>query len=97
MEKRVAYTVSFACKPYDLNDVKSAAHCHSERQRVVIAETVNMSTAQYDAFTKSFSRSTEWLDGKGGRKGSLLVKAPGRASLVVNPEGYDYARYVALA
>nr|CUV31814.1 conserved protein of unknown function [Ralstonia solanacearum] len=45
--------------------------------------------------------SRDWLRGKGGgRLGSYFcieVTAPGRLTLYVNPEGSDYARYVARA
>ena len=99
MEKRVSYFVAFVCKPYDLNEVKAVA-AHSlplEHQHNIIAETVLLSAAEYDSFVNDFFQPLSWLNGKGGRAGSVLVKAPGRASLVVNPEGYNYARYVALA
>lgn len=91
--------VAFARKPYALDDViNTAAHARpSDRERVTIADVVKLTAAQYDAFTADFNQELSWLTGKGGVTGSLLVQAPGRRSLVVNPEGYDYAKYVAVA
>ena len=48
---------------------------------------------------RSQSRDTSRLRGKGGGTGDgylcVEVTAPGRPYLYVNPEGGDYARYVA--
>lgn len=55
------------------------------------------SAGAYDELVSDFTRRRAWLRGKGGRNGCLLVQAPGRRSLVIDPQGYDYARYVALA
>ena len=53
----------------------------------------------FDAFARSLLVSRDWLRGKGGGTcdGYLCVEvtAPGRPYLYVNPEGGDYARYVA--
>ena len=62
-----------------------------------------MTPAEFDAFARNLMASCDWLAGKGGGvkdegdSGYLCVevKAPGRPYLYVNPEGGDYARYVA--
>lgn len=96
--KTQIYHVAFARKPYDLDDVRDVAALArpSDRERVTIAEVVTLTAAEYDAFTADFIQALPWLSGKGGLSGSLLVRAPGRDTLVVNPEGYDYAKYVAV-
>jgi hypothetical protein len=55
--------------------------------------------SDFDAFASSLLVSRDWLRGKGGGTGDgyfcVEVTAPGRPYLYVNPEGGDYARYVA--
>lgn len=91
--------VVFVSKPVSLAEVRhwttqAAPH---ERVRVHIAETLRLSPAAYDALTESFTTSRDEFRGKGGTDACLLIHAPGRPSLVIDPQGYDYARYVALA
>lgn len=90
--------VAFSSKPRNLADVRAdTAHARpTDYKHVAIAEIVTLTAPQYDAFAANFYQTLPWLTGKGGRAGSLLVRAPGRTPLVVNPEGYDYARYVAV-
>lgn len=55
--------------------------------------------AIFDGFAATLLKSRDWLKGKGGGAygGYLCVEisAPGRPYLYINPEGSDYARYVA--
>ncbi len=67
------------------------------RDRVRITETVTMTSEEYDIFTASFCESRAWLKEKGGLDKYLLVNVPYRPEFVIDPRGYDYARYVALA
>lgn len=90
-------SVIFVRKPVDLDEVRYWTRAGLDPEQVSIAETVNLSTAAYDEFVRYFCQSRDWLRGKGGTAGCLLVKAPKRQSLVIDPQGYDYARYVALA
>lgn len=89
--------VIFVSKPIDLDEVRYWTQAGLAQEQVSIAETVNLSTAAYDEFVRSFCQSRDWLKGKGGTAACILVKAPKRQSLVIDPQGYDYARYVALA
>lgn len=90
-------SVIFVRKPVDLDEVRYWTRAGLDQEQVSIAETINLSTAAYDEFVRYFCQSRDWLRGKGGTAGCLLVKAPKRQSLVIDPQGYDYARYVALA
>lgn len=84
----------FARKPVDLNEVGG----HGQT-KVFVTGTRVMTPAEFDPFARSLMASRDWLAGKGGGvDGGYLcveVTAPGRPYLYVNPEGSDYARYVA--
>ena len=84
----------FARKPVDLDEVGGHGQI-----KVFVTETRVMTPAEFDAFARSLMASRDWLAGKGGgAEGGYLcveVTAPGRPYLYVNPEGSDYARYVA--
>ncbi|MET2523246.1 hypothetical protein [Ralstonia pseudosolanacearum] len=84
----------FARKPADLSEVRG-----KEYVEVYVTETKELTTAEFDDFANNLLMSRDWLRGKGGGYlGKYLcieVIAPGRPTLYVNPEGSDYARYVA--
>ncbi|WP_045758596.1 hypothetical protein [Xanthomonas albilineans] len=84
----------FACKPTDLGQLGGC-----DQHKVYITETRQLTTAEFDAFTRNLLAPRDWLRGKGGGGGGgylcIEVTAPGRPYLYVNPEGGDYARYVA--
>ena len=84
----------FASKPDCLREM-----CATGEHRIYITETVEMTIAEFDEFTRDLTRPQTWLAGKGGNvaDGCLCVEvhAPGRPYLYVDPSGYDYARYVA--
>ena len=91
-------SVAFVSKPVNLEEVRYWTMSGSIQPDCArVTETVEMNSAEYDVFTSSFCESREWLAGKGGLNNCLLVKAPHRPALVIDPQGYDYARYVALA
>jgi len=84
----------FARKPVDLGEVGGQG-----LSRIFITETKELTPAEFDAFARRLLVSCDWLRGKGGASGDgflcVEVTAPGRPYLYVNPEGSDYARYVA--
>jgi hypothetical protein len=84
----------FARKPVDLDEVGGHGQI-----KVFVTETRPMTTAEFDIFARSLMASRDWLAGKGGgAEGGYLcveVTASGRPYLYINPEGSDYARYVA--
>ncbi len=67
--------------------------------KVFVTETKEMTPEEFDSFGRTLLKSRDWLAGKGGGTGDgflcVEIKAPGRPYLYVNPEGGDYARYVA--
>ncbi|XAQ41697.1 hypothetical protein PEE19_14300 [Ralstonia solanacearum] len=94
--EKLAKRLPFARKPADLSEVRG-----KEYVEVYVTETKELTTAEFDDFASGLLVSRDWLRGKGGgRLGNCLcieVTAPGRPTLYVNPEGSDYARYVARA
>jgi len=90
--------VFFAFKPTSFEQVKEtrATGHPATRQIVAITQAIRFTPAQYDAFVADFFQPLPFLSGRGGPQDCLLVQAQGRPSLVVNSEGYDYARYVAM-
>lgn len=93
----------FARKPMNvkemLNDLNDPIQIPAEA--IHIEKTVNLTRAEYDEFANNLLESREWLAGLGGflmngvRK-VVAVKAPGRKTLVVDPSGFDYGRYVGI-
>ena len=68
-------------------------------RRVLVAANKTLTPDEYDAFAGDLLSSQDWLRGLGGQceSGVLCVEvvSPGRPTLYVNPDCYDYARYVA--
>ena len=83
-----------ARKPASLREM-----CLCGEETIFVTETIEMTTAEFDAFAADFTRPQPWLAGKGGRiaGGSLCVEvcAPNRPHLFIDPDGNGYARYVA--
>ena len=91
-------TARFVSKPNNLHDLNARA-AEARPQPTRIKEVVELTVFEFDAFTSNFFATTPWLAGKGGGMAiidAIEVRAPDRPRLLVNPEGYDYARYVAL-
>lgn len=92
--EELSVRLPFARKPADLGEVGGQG-----QTRIYVTETKELTTAEFDAFARSLLVSCDWLRGKGGGTGDgylcVEVTAPGRPYLYVNPEGGDYARYVA--
>lgn len=94
--------IRFARKPESLAEVRAASTSTAYRfERAHVAETIALTEAEYDDFTKNLLKDCSWLDGKGGERNGLIqavaVTAPERETLYINPEGYSYARYVGVA
>lgn len=92
--EELSVTLPFARKPCDLSELGGGSPA-----KVLVTETHVLTTAEFDDFAANLMRSRTWLNGRGGttREGTLCVEvcAPGRPYLYINPEGSDYARYVA--
>ncbi len=94
-------SVRFARKPCDLNEVKASLRSSEVRTyECEIEETAELSTEEYDAFTRLMYKNCHWLEGRGGFKKDVrqvvAVSAPERETLYVDPSGYSYARYVGI-
>jgi hypothetical protein len=70
-----------------------------------IIETKHLTPSEFDAFCASFYTERDWLTGKGGHRSkdrkllsysAILVVAPDRPRILVNPEGFNYGRYIGL-
>ena len=92
--EELSVRLPFARKPADLSEVGGYGNT-----RILVTETREMTPSDFDAFASNLMKSRDWLRGKGGGIGDgyfcVEVHAPGRPYLYVNPEGGDYARYVA--
>ena len=92
--EELSVRLPFARKPADLSDLGG-----NGQHKVYVTETKELTPAEFDAFGRSLLMSRDWLRGKWGGTGDgylcVEVTAPGRPYLYVNPEGGDYARYVA--
>jgi hypothetical protein len=92
--EELSVRLPFARKPANLGEVGG-----QDEAKIYVAETKELTTDEFDAFARSLLASRDWLRGKGGGAGDgylcVEVTAPGRPYLYVNPEGGDYARYVA--
>jgi antirestriction protein ArdC len=69
--------------------------------KVRVVENRQLSQSDYDKFTADFFASQPWLDGKGGidedgTRHVIQVTAQDRQTLHIDPQGYDYARYVGI-
>ena len=89
--------LAFTRKPARLAEVGDPGDGPAEP--VFISETVRLTPSAFDGFAMRLLASQPWLAGKGGyaQGGRLCVEvcAPDRPTLLVDPSGGDYARYVA--
>ena len=67
---------------------------HCDTTTVIITEKIILSDQHFEEFKHSLLSSYDWLKGKGGEKNCLLVTSPSGNPIVVDPQGFDYARYV---
>jgi hypothetical protein len=91
--EELSVSLPFARKPCDLSELGGGTP-----SKVLVTETREMTTTEFDEFAANLLRSRDWLNGKGGttQDGVLCVEvcAPSRPYLYVNPEGSNYGRYV---
>ena len=67
---------------------------HCDTTTVIITEKIILSDQHFEEFKHSLLSSYDWLKGKGGEKNCLLVTSASSNPIVVDPQGFDYARYV---
>lgn len=94
--------VRFTRKPVDLQEVLAATPYDDQPEPVVISETRELTTAEYDVFAGTLLQDRDWLAGKGvyldhATRHVVEIKAGNRKTLYVDPSGSAYGRYVGVA
>src|SRR5574343_735889 len=84
----------FGRKPTDITEIAAYGD-----YTVYVSDPREMTAEEFDGFAMNLLKSRDWLKGKGGYIGNgrlcVMVHAPGRPYLFIDPSGGDYARYVA--
>ncbi|MDR3208905.1 MAG: hypothetical protein LBT45_03585 [Rickettsiales bacterium] len=85
-------------KPIDMDDLEKQTKARSidDIELVVVVETIDLDKKNYDALIDNFFDTFSFISRKGGDDKWIRVTSKGRPSLLINPEGYDYARYVGI-
>lgn len=91
----------FARKPYSLEEVLHNTDPSAPFEPIEIAWRKELTEAEYDAFASTLLEDRDWLAGLGGhadgRRRVVAVSAPGRTTVLVDPSGSSYGRYVGIA
>ncbi len=71
------------------------------KDRCVIEAKVELAKDEFDAFMSDFFKDYDWLKGKGGISTQgvrccVYITCQERGALLVDPSGYNYARYVGI-
>lgn len=95
-----SFMVKMARKPSDMGDIKSN-ETHGGYSDVKISETIELSGEEYDRFTKHPLRDYDFLKGKGGydddgNRTAVALRSKGKKTLLVDPSGSSYGRYVGI-
>lgn len=88
-------------KPSNLDEVQTYTNINkSKAEKVLVTEVIKLSESDYEKLVNNFSGDFDYLKGKGGYNDTyrnvVLVYCPNKPYLVIDPEGYSYARYVGL-
>ena len=92
--------ISLARKPYNMKDVDEDIRLgNANRVKAIVDKSYKLSASEYDKFVYNFMVHTTYLNGEGGVDSDgtvhvIEITAPGKKTIYVDPEGYDYARYV---
>ena len=87
-------------KPQNMKEVeRDMRKGYGERVKAVVDKSYKLSENEYDKFVYNFMVHTTYLNGQGGVDPDgtvhvIEITAPARKTIYVDPEGYDYARYV---
>ncbi len=92
--QKLSIPLPFGRKPTDIEDI---AACGVEA--VYVTEIRDMDPEEFDGFKLNLGKSRDWLKGKGGEywdgRLCVMVRAPGRPYLFIDPSGGDSVRYLA--
>lgn len=85
-------------KPSSLREVEEFSRHILNRTAVLITEVWKLTAAEYSDFGNSCLKSRPEFCGKGGytQYQGKPVLSVGKPTLLIDPEGYDYARYIGL-
>jgi len=100
----------FVCKPTTLAEVKDGIAEHkrffdSKGGDYYVAEERQLSNQEWEEFTNSFLTDREWISdfcakeysANGKQTPCIRVTCPGsEIALIIDPQGFDYARYVGI-
>ncbi len=94
--------VRFTRKPCDLNEVLHNADPDKTANTVVVEKHIELNDAEYDEFAENLLADRAWLKRLGGWlnrdvRSAVMVTAPERTTLYVDPSGSAYGRYVGVA
>jgi hypothetical protein len=97
----------FARKVFSLDDLKEIVTFGASNEPYIVAEEIEIGQKEWAEWTADFFEDkTAWFKGKGGIKKTelgvvrecvLIRNADSGEELLVDPQGYDYARYVGVA
>ena len=95
-----SFKVKLARKPSDIKEVKNLDIDHPNDD-VKISETIELSEKDYNDFVKNPLRDHDFLKGKGGydddgNRTGVAIRSKGKQTLVVDPSGSAYARYMGI-
>lgn len=94
--------VRFTRKPCGLSEVLHNGDPDPSASQVVVEKLVELSSPEYDEFAENLLVDRPWLKGLGGwlnkdARHAVMVTAPERTTLYVDPSGSAYGRYVGIA
>ena len=85
-------------KPSNLDEVKKESR-NNGTDKVKVVETIDLNEEDYEKLTKNPLRDYDFLKGKGGydeegNRTAVAIRTKGKPTLVIDPSGYSYARYM---
>ena len=97
---------AFCRKFYDLDELEYCTNGAEKNEPFMIDEVMELSAEEWKAFTSNFFVDYAWLSQKGGlvkskagvvrRRCILAYTEKDERALLIDPQGYTYARYTAL-
>lgn len=87
-------------KPSNLDEVKNESR-NNGTDKVKVVETIDLNDEDYDKLTKYPLRDYDFLKGKGGydeegNRTAVAIRTKGKPTLVIDPSGSSYARYMGI-
>jgi hypothetical protein len=97
----IATRARFTRKPCSLDEVLHNTDPSAPPESINIEFRKELTIREYDAFASTLLEDRDWLAGRGGHTNGqrqvVEVSAPGRTTLIVDPSGGSYGRYVGVA